>query len=132
MKTKKQLLAELTAPGAVVTATIAGNMVTLDDWPALEAKLSASGWKQLPDKADVWGNPGTGQYIGKPKLTRVRTGTIHATASRYDFRWLDAIGKMSESSGATKDLKVDGDALALTMFNGCVIRYALNTQTLTG
>lgn len=129
MKTKKQLLLELTADNASVTATIVGPMTTLDEWPETEARLIKDGWTVRSSVFNtIFDEPGnTGRYITKPRLHRVRTGTFkgRVTGGGYTFTWLDASGNTTSSHGQIVDLKVNGDALELTMFNNSKVQYAL-------
>ena len=129
VKTKKQLLIELTADNAVVTATIVGPMSTIDDWPETEARLIAAGWTARSSTFNTsYDEPGnTGRYITKPRLSRVRTGTFKGrTGGEYTFTWND-----TSSHGQIVDLKVNGDALELTMFNNCKVQYALQQGVTT-
>ena len=127
---KKQLLAALSAEGAIATATIIGPRPTLTEWPALEAELIAKGWKPR-NSGSVYDEPNSNRYIMRPAIHRVRTGEFKARSSgaQYVFEWQDEHG-MRDSRGTLTDLKVDetGTALDLAMSNGNTVRYELSTK----
>ena len=130
---KKQLLALLSAEGAIATATIIGPKPTLTEWPALEAELIAKGWKLRTTGAvhAVYDEPNSNRYIMKPVIPRVRTGEFKARSSgaQYVFEWQTEKG-MQTSRGTLTDLKVNetGTALDLAMSNGNTVSYELSTK----
>ena len=130
MKTKKQLLTELTADGAIVTATIVGPMTTLTEWPEFEARLTVAGWVKRPGgNTTVFDEPGnTGRYFTKPRMHRVRHGVITCQRTAYTFTWPDDFHGELQSTGQIVDLKVNDDVLELTMFNNNKVQYALSTK----
>ena len=118
MRTKKDLLLAL-ASAPSVRVTMVGGMA-IEDWSSTCAKLSAVGWVQHGDDSMRSGAPnGSSQYINKPKIKRVRTGKFSSKNARY---WFTEAGG-DPSFVHVPDLKVIGDGLELTMFNGAVLRY---------
>ena len=122
--TKTELLRQLSASDTTV-ATIIGPKLTLNEWPAFEAELIAKKWQPRND-GRVYDEPGTGRFIAKPVIHRVRVGTFTKAphGKNYNFNWSDAQGARS-SHGVVADLKPskDGRALELLMSNGNTVRY---------
>ena len=114
MRTKKDLLLALTTAPSVRVTMVGG--LALDDWPDTCAKLTALGWVQ---HGDTIGNPANSQFMMRPKIKRVRFGKFGSKNARY---WFTETGG-EPSFGQVPGLKVVGDALELTMFNGAVLRY---------
>ena len=118
MRTKKDLLLALASAPSVRVTMVGG--LAMEDWPDTCAKLTALGWVQHGDDSMRSGAPnGSSQYINTPKMKRVRLGVFGSKNARY---WFTEAGG-EPSFGQVPDLKVVGDALELTMFNGAVLRY---------
>lgn len=117
MRTKKDLLLALTTAPSVRVTMVGG--LAVEDWPDVCAWAKENGYLELPERLERLAGPGKIEVIKKPKMKRVRLGAFGSKNARY---WFTEAGG-EPSFGQVPDLKVVGDALELTMFNGAVLRY---------
>ena len=102
------------AAAPIVCADIEGGSC-IEDIPAMRETAASKGWKDEGDKF-TFGNG----YVLYPKLERHREGTFKPSSTKYKFEWNGRV-----SHGELASLKVDGEALSLTMFDKAVIRYSV-------
>lgn len=119
MPTKKQLLSAY--HNRTVTCT-AENMRTIEDWPAYTAEMLAAipGSKLEPDGTLLLPN---NQFVRKPTIPRVRTGTFRVRSTFYEFTDFNT---NRPSRGELTDLGITPDGhFYIKTFHGGRLVYKL-------